>query len=217
MPYIIKNTDGVSVAIVEDGSVNDSTSLTFVGKNYSGYGQIQNQNLYHLLENFSSSTAPANPIAGQLWFDNSSENRRLNVCYDGKNFKSIANLINQNTDPSLTMAPSDGDLWWDASNKQIKAWVGNLGSWTVVGPTTGVGAVARLPHMKHSMSNMYKDISPSSNIALTFHNVEPQTHTDIGLSLSRRSIRCMPLCHKSYPWHWLHHDRFPLVSCLPHL
>jgi hypothetical protein len=142
MPYIIKNTDGATVATVEDGSVDDSTSLTFVGKNYSGYGQIQNQNLYHLLENFSSSTAPTNPITGQLWFDNSSENRRLNVCYDGKNFKSIANLINQNTDPSLTMAPSDGDLWWDASNKQIKAWVGNLGSWTVVGPTTGVGAVA---------------------------------------------------------------------------
>jgi len=143
MPYIIKNTDGVTVATVEDGSVNDSTSLTFVGKNYSGYGQIQNQNLYHLLENFSSSTAPKNPVTGQIWFDNSSENKRLNVCYDGKNFKSIANLINQKTDPSLTMTPSDGDLWWDASNKQVKAWVGNLGSWSVVGPISGAGAVAQ--------------------------------------------------------------------------
>ena len=51
MPYIINNTNGIAVATVDDGSIEDSTSLTFVGKNYSGYGQIQNQNLYHLLEN----------------------------------------------------------------------------------------------------------------------------------------------------------------------
>lgn len=142
MPYIINNTNGIAVATVDDGSIEDSTSLTFVGKNYSGYGQIQNQNLYHLLENFSSSTAPLNPVTGQLWFDSSSANKRLNLCYDGKNFKSIATLINQTTDPSLTMTPSDGDLWWDASNKQVKAWVGNLGSWSTIGPVSGVGAVA---------------------------------------------------------------------------
>jgi hypothetical protein len=141
MPYIINNTNGVPVATVEDGSVNNSTSLTFVGKNYSGYGQTQNENFYHLLENFSSSTAPASPITGQLWFDSSSA-KRLNICYDGKNFKGIANLINQNTDPSLTMTPVDGDLWWDSSNKQLKAWVGTIASWSVVGPASGVEAVA---------------------------------------------------------------------------
>ena len=141
MPYIINNTNGVPVATVEDGSVDNSTSLTFVGKNYSGYGQTQNQNFYHLLENFSSSTAPVAPTTGQLWFDSSSA-KRLNLCYDGKNFKGIANLINQKTDPSLTMSPVDGDLWWDATNKQLKAWVGTVASWSVVGPLSGVEAVA---------------------------------------------------------------------------
>jgi len=142
MPYIINNTNGSAVITVDDGSVDNSTSLTFVGKNYSGYGQIQNQNLFHLLENFSSPTAPTNPVSGQLWFDSSLENKQLNLCYDGKNFKTVATLINKSTDPSLTMSPSDGDLWWDASNKQIKAWVGNLGSWSVIGPVSGAGAVA---------------------------------------------------------------------------
>ena len=141
MPYIINNTNGVPVATVEDGSVDNSTSLTFVGKNYSGYGQTQNENFYHLLENFSSSTAPVSPVTGQLWFDSSSA-KRLNMCYDGKNFKGIANLINQKTDPSLTMTPVDGDLWWDSSNKQLKAWVGTIASWSVVGPVSGVEAVA---------------------------------------------------------------------------
>ncbi len=183
MPYIIKNTDGVTVATVEDGSVNDSTSLIFVGKNYSGYGQIQNQNLYHLLENFSSSTAPTNPITGQLWFDNSSENRRLNVCYDGKNFKSIANLINQNTDPSLTMAPSDGDLWWDASNKQIKAWVGNLGSWTVVGPTWTPQSVLATDLKSYPVLTGY--IGKDPVVVLSNHEFIPVRESDLYLGFFR--------------------------------
>jgi hypothetical protein len=142
MPYIINNTNGVTVATVDDGSVDNSTSLTFVGKNYSGYGQIENANLLHLLENFASSTPPSNPIQGQLWFDTSNSVRRLSVCYDGKNFKSVANLANQNADPSLTSSPLDGDLWWDASSKQLKAWVGSLGSWSIIGPESGATAVA---------------------------------------------------------------------------
>ena len=36
----------------------------------------------------------------------------------------------------------DGDLWWDATNKQLKAWVGTVASWSVVGPLSGVEAVA---------------------------------------------------------------------------
>jgi hypothetical protein len=142
MPYIIKNTNGVTIATVEDGSVDKSTSITFVGKNYSGYGQFENENILHLLENFSSATPPDNPIQGQLWFDSSSSSKNLNICYDGKNFKSIATLANQSSDPSLTTIPTDGDLWWDATNKQLKAWVGTLGSWVVVGPASGLAAVA---------------------------------------------------------------------------
>jgi hypothetical protein len=142
MPYIIKNTNGVTIATVADGSVDNSTSITFVGKNYSGYGQFENENLLHLLENFSSSNPPKNPLQGQLWFDSSQTIRSLNVCYDGKNFKSLATLINRSTDPSLTSIPTDGDLWWDAANKQLKAWVGTLGSWEIIGPASGYAAVA---------------------------------------------------------------------------
>ena len=43
---------------VDDGTIDQTTSLRFVGKNYAGYGEIQNENFLHLLESFASSNSP---------------------------------------------------------------------------------------------------------------------------------------------------------------
>ena len=52
MAYIINLTNGTQLASVEDGTIDQSTTLKLVGKNYAGYGEIQNENFVHLLENF---------------------------------------------------------------------------------------------------------------------------------------------------------------------
>ena len=57
MAYVINLTNGGSLVTVEDGTIDQSTSLKLVGKNYAGYGEIQNENFIHLLENFSSNFA----------------------------------------------------------------------------------------------------------------------------------------------------------------
>jgi hypothetical protein len=56
MPYILNKTNGAVLATVQDASVDLTTNLTFVGRNYSGYGEIVNENLVKLLENFSSNS-----------------------------------------------------------------------------------------------------------------------------------------------------------------
>ena len=71
MAYVINLTNGGSLVTVEDGTIDQSTSLKLVGKNYAGYGEIQNENFIHLLENFSSANQPAGPLSGQIWFDSS--------------------------------------------------------------------------------------------------------------------------------------------------
>ena len=50
-------------------SVNTSTSISLLGKNYTRFGEIFNENILHLLENFANGTAPSNPTEGQLWYD----------------------------------------------------------------------------------------------------------------------------------------------------
>ena len=69
MSYIIKTYNGTQISIVNDGTVDTTTDLTLVGRNYSGYGIQQNENFLYLLENFANNTPPPKPISGQIWFD----------------------------------------------------------------------------------------------------------------------------------------------------
>ena len=81
MPYTIDYSDsGKSPIVVNDGTVDTSTSLSLIGKNYTNFGEVLNENQLHLLENFASGSAPSNPTEGQLWYDTT--NNRL-MLYDG--------------------------------------------------------------------------------------------------------------------------------------
>jgi len=141
MPYILYKTNGNTLAVVNDGSVDNSTSITFVGRNYSGYGEVQNENFLHLLENFANNTAPAKPVQGQIWFNSTIGDQNLNYSYDGSNFKSLANLTRSSSDPALTSTPFIGDMWWDTTNNVLKTW-GSIGNWIVVGPNNSITSVA---------------------------------------------------------------------------
>ena len=131
MPYILNKTNGNKLAVLEDASLDLTTNLSFVGRNYSGYGEIINENLLKLLENFSNTTPPSRPLMGQLWFDSTSDQRRLNVCYDGKKFKGLATLRVQTNTPDTSI---QGELWWDTANNQLKAFNGS--SYLTIGPTS---------------------------------------------------------------------------------
>ena len=81
MPYTIDYSDsGKSPIVVNDGTVDTSTSLSLIGKNYTNFGEVLNENQLHLLENFANGSAPSNPTEGQLWYD--STNNKL-MLYDG--------------------------------------------------------------------------------------------------------------------------------------
>lgn len=65
----IRNTRGILLATIEQGKTDsDSTSLVLHGYGADEYGQLRDQTLVHLLENFYGSSGPSNPIQGQLWF-----------------------------------------------------------------------------------------------------------------------------------------------------
>lgn len=126
MSFNITLTDGSLLTTVDDGTINDtSCSLTLIGKNYVGYGTLYNENLVHLLENFSNDTAPVNPLTGQLWWDTGGN---LNV-YTGSNFKTVATINNSITAPTDAVT---GNTWWDTTNQQF--YVYNGSEWVLIGP-----------------------------------------------------------------------------------
>ena len=79
MSYTINLTDGTIFAVVADGTINTSSSMTLIGQDYENYGQFVDSNFIHLLENSSNSTAPTAPLTGQLWWDKT--NKVLKIIY----------------------------------------------------------------------------------------------------------------------------------------
>jgi hypothetical protein len=127
MAYQINKTDGTIIATVADGQVDSlSTDLTLIGKNYSGFGEALNENFIKLLENFSSTTSPEQPVRGQIWFD-TSENK-LKV-YNGSDFIPVSSATISNTQPSTL---SIGDLWFDDVGAQLYFYDGT--SPILIGP-----------------------------------------------------------------------------------
>ena len=63
MTYRVDRYNRTFLTNVADGTIDSTTDLRFVGRNYSGYGEIQNENFLHLLENFSNTVAPSRPIS----------------------------------------------------------------------------------------------------------------------------------------------------------
>ena len=133
MAYTINKTNGAVLSTVSDGTVDTTTDLTLIGKNYAGYGEFQNENFVKLLENFANSSAPSSPLAGQMWWDTS--NSLLKV-YTGTAFKTVSSSTASASSPSGSVT---GDLWWDTTNGQLKVYNGS--SFTTIGPafTSGTG------------------------------------------------------------------------------
>ena len=133
MAYTINKTNGAVLTTVADGTIDNTSDLTLIGKNYSGYGEILNENFVKLMENFASSSQPASPLAGQLWWDLA--NNSLKV-YTGSGFKIISGSTASATQPSSATL---GDLWFDTVNGQLRVYNGS--SWTLIGPsfTAGTG------------------------------------------------------------------------------
>ena len=120
MAYSINRTDGSILATVADGQLDQfSTDITFIGKNYSGFGEVLNENFVKILENFADSAAPTRPIKGQIWFDASE--LKLKV-YNGLAFVPVSSATIATSQP-LTLGV--GDLWFDDLNKQLYFYDGS--------------------------------------------------------------------------------------------
>lgn len=118
MSYQLNKTNGDLLTDLVDGQIdNASTNLVLVGRNYNGYGEFFNENFIKLLENFSNTAAPSNPLTGQTWWD--TNDQRLKV-YDGTVWKASGGPFVDDTQPQMVA----GDLWVDNLKNQLYAFDG---------------------------------------------------------------------------------------------
>ena len=155
MPYIINTYNGKQIAVIQDGTVDNTTDIKLVGKNYAGFGEIINENFVHLLESFAGANQPPNPQAGQVWYD--SANRVIKF-YDGNRFRIAGGAEIGNNQPT---GLARGDLWWETDGEQLYVYNGE--DFILVGPvSTGGEGVSQVT------SKVVKDISANDRTILTF-------------------------------------------------
>lgn len=140
MPYELNRYNREYLTRVQDGNTeSSSSSLTFVGKNFAGYGAIQNENFLYLLENFANSSPPSNPIRGQLWYDTGARKLRFyDISYNGgatepttyAKWRPAGAEIGSVQPTGMTV----GDFWFDTATSQLKVYTGGTIPFVVIGP-----------------------------------------------------------------------------------
>lgn len=128
MAYTVNKFDGTFLTTVADGTIDSTTDIRFVGKNYAGYGEIQNENFLHLMENFANTTPPPRKLVGQIWFDTTSTEKKLKF-WDGTTWRVASGAAVSTIAPSGSVA---GDFWWDSAKQQLNIYNGT--DFVLIGP-----------------------------------------------------------------------------------
>ena len=142
MAYVINRWNGTALTSVEDGSVDQAFDIKFIGKNYAGYGEIQNESFLHLLENFSGPVAPPNAVSGQLWYDTASKKIKFftgDQVSGAKVWKTAGAAEYAATSP---INPVPGELWLDSTTSQLK--VRGANGWVTIGPDTAGATLTQM-------------------------------------------------------------------------
>lgn len=167
MSYLVNKTNGELIATLLDGQTNTSvSSITLIGKQVTGYGELQNENFLHILENFANSIDPSHPLAGQLWWNTVTNTMQV---YTGSAWRPVTGFTSATSAPS---APTVGDQWWDRTNDQFKVYSGT--EWVTVGPAyskldSKTGALVEniydVGATKHSVIKLYHNNSVTAIIS----------------------------------------------------
>lgn len=163
MAYVINRWDGQAITTIEDGTVDTSLDIKLIGKNYAGYGEIQNENFVHMLENFAGNTQPSSAVRGQIWYDTASKKIKFYTGDQvaGTKVWKIAGGVEYGTEPSN---PTEGDLWFDTSKSQLKVR-SSTSSWLTIGPqSAGAGTTQLVSRTVDSSTG------PKSIIAATIND-----------------------------------------------
>lgn len=131
MAYTINKYNGTELVVLDDGTLDTTTSLGLVGRNYVGYGETQNENFVFLLENFANANPPTRPLQGQLWYNTTTS---LTYVYNGTGWDVVGSAVLSEIAPEN---PPAGALWFKTPINTL--YVFNGTTWTFIGPEAAEG------------------------------------------------------------------------------
>jgi hypothetical protein len=98
--YNITLTNGTVLTTIAEATVDTTTSLTLIGRNFAGYGGYVAENFVHMLENAANTSPPDVPLVGQLWYDTTGLALKI---WDGSTWTQVGFDSNNATDVDVTI------------------------------------------------------------------------------------------------------------------
>lgn len=171
MAYQINRFDRSLLTTVEDGTLDETTDIKFVGKNYAGYGEIHNENFLFLLENFSGANQPPKPISGQLWFDSGAQ--RMKFRDSNNKWRTVGGAEVSASQPA---GLATGDFWWDSANEQLYVYNGT--EFILIGPQdAGEGITQMVSQTVIDTSDVSRSVIVSYANDIPIHVISPNEFT----------------------------------------
>lgn len=179
MAYIINKTDGSTLAIVNDFSVdNTSSPLTLIGKGNKDWGENINENFVKLLENFANNTPPLNPLNGQLWYDTSSNTLKIYNSTLASWFSIPINYIDVDFYSQIFTSPSSGRVVGFINNDNI---VGLFSDIQVSADKLDNALIFPTVNAQIEFSN---GLGPGLNLSNLLSNIYGQSNLNLGIAKS---------------------------------
>ena len=154
--YIINRTDGSVLTTINPGNVDGtSTSITLYGHQTLWYGEGLEEGIIHILENFSNSSSPPNPLSGQLWWNRTNGSMHVYATNPSTGATVWAPIGVPVYSPAI--APTGvfaGQLWLDPTNHLLKYYTGT--DWLSL-PTGGMDKGSSPPSGANNIGALWYD------------------------------------------------------------
>lgn len=151
-PYTVNGTVTPVTNTLHSSAVRSSTSLLLPGQYVPNYGESILENLVHLLENFSGSTAPVTPVEGQLWFDTGDSYNIIDIVVggcviEGNESSIFSQHITEQTPMTLWYGPKSlSDNSFNSISFKVTALVVNIDGNTQLSVTDLDGNTIQFPN-----------------------------------------------------------------------
>jgi hypothetical protein len=153
----ITRYDGTLLVEIPNNTLDTNYSLKLPGTGYKNYGAGVLDDLVYLMEHFSDTVGPVNPVKGQIWYDSTGGILKL---YNGNAWTTSGSIVSNASAPAV---PVTGTLWWDVTYQLLKTWSGS--AWTSIGPVApdafwnGIQNNAPAADDAYTLGNVYSRFS----------------------------------------------------------
>lgn len=170
---------GNSTVTVTDGGSSSVGNVTLPGRNFLAYGQPVDQNFLSMTENFASGQ-PANPIAGQFWYDMGNTAMKYNIANTAGNTSAAAIWV-EVTPSGSNASPTFGNITVLGNVNANTITTGSptnpgtiTGAWTLTSGSTLESTYADLAERHHA------DAAYSVGTVMTVGGINEVTSASMG-------------------------------------